>query len=538
MTTLDWVVVALYFVLVFVVAIVVTRRGGTTETADGFFLAGRNTGWFVVGASLFASNIGAEHLVGLAGAGAASGVAVAQFEIMAGLVLLLLGWFFVPFYLRSGVFTMPEFLERRYSSGPRMYLAVVSVVSYVLTKISVTVAAGGIVFEALMGINFWTGATIVVIATGAYTLFGGLKAVLYTDAMQMFVLLLGAIVVTVLGLNAIGGWDVLVATVGREHFDLWKPSDHPDFPWTGILFGAPILGIWYWCTDQFIVQRVLAARDQVEARRGTIFAGLLKQLPLFLFVLPGIIAYALAESGQLQLDRPDQALPALAAQLLPAGLRGILVAGLLAALMSSLSSVFNSSATLVTMDLYKHWKPQASQRQLVVTGQVATVVLVLFGLAWIPLMELISGQLYTYLQSVQAYISPPIAAVFLVGLLWPRANAKGAITALALGFVLGFGRLILELNAPIAWAPATMFAEINFLHFAVLLFAISVVALVAVSLATTAPDESRLQNLTIATLKPVSAADQGRERAARRSDIALSVLLLLIIAAIWTIFGS
>ncbi len=538
MTTLDWVVVVLYFVLVFVVAIVATRRGRSTESADGFFLAGRNTGWFVVGASLFASNIGAEHLVGLAGTGAASGIAVAQFEIIAGLVLLLLGWFFVPFYLRSGVFTMPEFLERRYSSGPRMYLAIVSVVSYVLTKISVTIAAGGIVFEALMGINFWTGATIVVLATGVYTLFGGLRAVLYTDAMQMFVLLLGAIVVTVLGLNAIGGWDALVATVGRERFDLWQPSSHPDFPWTGILFGAPILGVWYWCTDQFIVQRVLAARDQVQARRGAIFAGFLKQTPLFLFVLPGIIAYALAQSGQLHMERPDQALPALAAQLLPAGMRGILIAGLLAALMSSLSSVFNSSATLVTMDLYKRWKPQASQRQLVMTGQVATVVLVLLGLAWIPFMQLISGQIYTYLQSVQAYISPPIAAVFLVGLLWPRANAKGAIAALALGFVLGFGRLFLELNAPIAWGPAAMLAEINFLHFAVLLFAISVVALIVVSLATAPPDQARLQNLTIATLEPTSPAEQARGRMARRGDVALSVLLLLIIAAIWTIFSG
>lgn len=538
MTTLDWIVVALYFVLVFVVAIVVTRRGKTTESADGFFLAGRNTGWFIVGASLFASNIGAEHLVGLAGTGAASGVAVAQFEIIAGLVLLLLGWFFVPFYLRSGVFTMPEFLERRYSSGPRTYLAIVSIVSYVLTKISVTVAAGGIVFEALMGINFWTGATIVVLATGVYTLFGGLKAVLYTDAMQMFVLLIGAVVVTVLGLNALGGWDALVSIVGKDHFDLWKPSTHPDFPWTGILFGAPILGVWYWCTDQFIVQRVLAAKNQVEARRGAIFAGFLKQTPLFLFVLPGIIAYALAQTGQLQMDRPDQALPALAAQLLPAGFRGILIAGLLAALMSSLSSVFNSSATLVTMDIYKRWKPQASQRQLVVTGQVSTVVLVLFGLAWIPFMQLISGQLYTYLQSVQAYISPPIAAVFLVGLLWPRANAKGAIAALALGFVLGFGRLFLELSAPIPWGPVALFAEINFLHFAVLLFAVSVVALVGVSLATAAPDRARLKDLTIATLQPVNAADGAYERAARRSDIALSVLLLLIIAAIWTIFSG
>jgi SSS family solute:Na+ symporter len=538
MTTLDWIVVLVYFALVFAVAIVATRRARSTESADGFFLAGRNAGWFVVGASLFASNIGAEHLVGLAGTGAASGIAVAQFEIIAGLVLLLLGWFFVPFYLRSGVFTMPEFLERRYSSGPRMYLAIVSVISYVLTKISVTIAAGGIVFEALMGINFWVGATIVVLATGVYTLFGGLKAVLYTDAMQMFVLLLGAIVVTVLGLQAIGGWDGLTAVVGPERFDLWQPSSHPDFPWTGILFGAPILGVWYWCTDQFIVQRVLAARNQVEARRGTIFAGLLKQLPLFIFVLPGVIAYALAESGKLELASPDQALPALAAQLLPAGLRGVLIAGLLAALMSSLSSVFNSSATLVTMDLYKRWRPLASSRQLVVTGQVATVVLVLFGLAWIPLMKLISGQLYTYLQSVQAYISPPIAAVFLVGLLWPRANAKGAIAALALGFVLGFGRLALELNAPIGWAPAAAFAQVNFLHFAVLLFAISVAALVLVSLVTAPPPAEQTRDLTIATLQPASGAARHRARAALGGDLALSILLLFIIAAIWTIFSG
>jgi SSS family solute:Na+ symporter len=536
-TTFDWAVVVLYFVLIFVVAAIVTRRGHPTESTDGFFLAGRNIGWFVVGASLFASNIGAEHLVGLAGTGAASGVAVAQFEIIAGLVLLLLGWFFVPFYLRSGVFTMPEFLERRYSAGPRMYLAIVSVVSYVLTKISVTVAAGGIVFEALMGINFWTGATIVVVATGLYTLLGGLRVVLYTDAIQMFVFLAGSIAITVLGLQALGGWDVLVDTVGQDHFDLWKPSTHPDFPWTGILFGAPILGIWYWCTDQFIVQRVLSARNLAEARRGTIFAGFLKQTPIFLFVLPGIIAYALAQTGHIQLDRADQALPALTAQLLPTGLRGLAVAGLLAALMSSLSSVFNSSATLVTMDLYKHWRPQASERQLVVTGQVTTVILVLFGLAWIPFMQLISAQIYTYLQSVQAYISPPIAAVFLVGLLWPRANAAGAIAALALGFVLGFGRLILELNAPLAWAPAAAFAGINFLHFAVMLFAASVVVLVLVSLATAAPKAERLRDLTIATVQPQDPAVVAQERPRRRGDAALSILLLILIAAIWTIFS-
>jgi SSS family solute:Na+ symporter len=283
---------------------------------------------------------------------------------------------------------------------------------------------------------------------------------------------------------------------------------------------------------------VLSARDQVEARRGSIFAGLLKQTPLFLFVLPGMVAYALAQTGKLHLDRPDQALAALTAQVLPAGMRGVVAAGLLAALMSSLSSVFNSTATLVTIDLYRHWYPRASDRQLVVTGRVATVVMVVLGLAWIPFMQLISGQLYTYLQSVQAYISPPIAAVFLVGLLWPRANAAGAMTALGLGFVLGFGRLILELNRPLAWGPASALAEINFLHFAVLLFAVSVVALVVVSLATTPPDRARLRDLTIATLRPADEASQARDRAARRGDVALSLLLLAIVGAIWTIFSG
>jgi SSS family solute:Na+ symporter len=319
---------------------------------------------------------------------------------------------------------------------------------------------------------------------------------------------------------------------------MWKPSNHPDFPWTGVIFGAPILGVWYWCTDQFIVQRVLAAKDQVEARRGAIFAGFVKQLPLFIFVLPGIIAYALAESGQLHLESPDQALTALTAQLLPAGLRGIVIAGLLAALMSSLSSVFNSSATLVTMDLYKRWRPAATERKLVATGQLATILLVLLGLAWIPFMKLISDQLYTYLQSVQAYISPPIAAIFLVGILWPRANAKGAIAALVLGFVLGFGRLLLELNAPVAWAPAAAFAEVNFLHFAVLLFAASIIVMVAVSLASAAPPPEKIRDLTIATLRPLEPDALAADRAARRGDIALSVLLVLTIAAIWTIFSA
>ena len=333
LATLDWSVIAVYFMLVFGVAIWASLRERANKgTSADYFLAGRDAGWFLVGGSLFASNIGSEHLVGLAGTGAASGVAVGQFEILASLILLLLGWVFVPFYLSSGVFTMPEFLERRYSEGARWYLAIISIIGYVLTKISVTIAAGGIVFEALMGIDFWTGALIVVVITGIYTIFGGLRAVLYTDLLQMFVLVGGAVATSPCSAfprSEDGGR--LQGTVGPAFLDLWKPATDPDFPWTGILFGAPILGVWYWCTDQFIVQRVLAARDQDNARRGTVFAGYLKLLPLFIFVIPGVIAYALSQRGALQLDTPDQALPTLIGVLLPVGLRGLVVAGLLAA---------------------------------------------------------------------------------------------------------------------------------------------------------------------------------------------------------------
>ena len=499
--TLDWVVIAGYFLLVFAVAIWATMiERSTRETSADYFLAGRDAGWFIVGASLFASNIGSEHLVGLAGTGAASGIAVAQFEVLASLILLILGWLFVPFYLSSGVFTMPEFLERRYSAKARWYLAVISIVGYVLTKISVTIAAGGIVFEALMGIDFWTGAMIVVVITGIYTIFGGLRAVLYTDMMQMFVLIGGAVAVTLLGLGALGGWSGMSEAVGPGFLTLWKPISDPSFPWTGILFGAPILGVWYWCTDQFIVQRVLAAHNQDHARRATIFAGYLKLLPLFIFVIPGVIAYALAEQGRLQLATPDQALPTLIATLLPAGLRGLVVAGLLAALMSSLSSVFNSTSSLITLDVYKKLRPAASERQLVLVGQSSTAILVGFGLLWIPLMQLISGQLYQYLQSVQAYISPPIAAVFLIGILWQRVNASGAIASLLTGFVLGMGRLILEINKRHLDGIWLSYADINFLHFAIILFVICSVVLVAVSLLTPSPAADKVTGLTLSLI--------------------------------------
>jgi SSS family solute:Na+ symporter len=532
--TLDWVVIALYFLVVFAVAIWATMiERSARETSTDYFLAGRDAGWFIVGASLFASNIGSEHLVGLAGTGAASGIAVAQFEVLASLILLILGWLFVPFYLSSRVFTMPEFLERRYSAKARWYLAIVSIIGYVLTKISVTIAAGGIVFQALMGINFWTGAMIVVVITGVYTIFGGLRAVLYTDMLQMFVLIGGAIAVTLLGLSALGGWGEMTASVAPGFMSLWKPLSDPNFPWTGILFGAPILGVWYWCTDQFIVQRVLAAHDRNHARRATIFAGYLKLLPLFIFVIPGVIAYALAEQGRLRLGAPDEALPTLVAALLPVGLRGLVVAGLLAALMSSLSSVFNSTSALVTLDVYKKLRPAASERQLVLVGQSTTAVLVGLGLLWIPAMRLISGQLYQYLQSVQAYISPPIAAVFLVGILWKRVNATGAIASLLTGFVLGMGRLVAELNKGRLDGLLRSYADINFLHFAIFLFVVCAGVLIIVSLLTPPPAEEKVEGLTFARA-PAAVTAVGNWI---RTDRVFSVLLVALVGALWLYFS-
>ncbi len=530
----DWMLVALYFMVVFGVAIwsIVREKKEGTDSA-GYFLAGKNVGWFVIGASLFASNIGSEHLVGLAGTGAASGLAVGQFEILACLILLILGWLFVPFYLRSGVFTMPEFLERRYSSQARWYLAVISIIGYVLTKISVTIFAGGIVFESLMGINFWTGALVVVVATGAYTIIGGLRAVLYTDMLQAFVLIGGAIAVTVIGIGELGGLSELSRQTGGEFFNLWKPLSDPNFPWTGILFGAPILGVWYWCTDQFIVQRVLSARNIDHARRGTIFGGYLKLLPLFIFVLPGLVAYALSQSGRIELAHPDQALPVLVGTLMPNGLRGIVVAGLLAALMSSLSSVFNSCSTLITWDIYRKLRPQASEKRLVWVGRAATGVLVVCGLLWIPMMKFISGQLYQYIQSVQAYIAPPIAAVFLLGIFSRRVNARGAMACLWTGFVIGIGRLAAEIGKESLPSWLRGFAEINFLHFAVFLFAICVLVLVVVSLTAAPPSAKQLE----VAYTPDSGPGKARS-SARLQDSLLSVFLLMLVAAIWFFFSK
>lgn len=538
--TIDIAVIAGYFLLILFIAFWAVRKGrkrnqASFESSEEYFLGGRDLSWFVIGASLFASNIGSEHLVGLAGQGASGDFVASQFEILASLILLLLGWVFVPFYLKSGVFTMPEFLEKRYSSTARNYLSWVSIVAYVLTKISVTIAAGGIVFTALLGIDFWTGAILIVVITGLYTVLGGLKAVVYTDLIQMFILIGGAIGVTVYGLVEVGGFEAIKIKTSAEHLSLWRPFSDENFPWTGILFGAPILGVWYWCTDQFIVQRTLAAKNLDHARKGTIFAGYLKLLPMFIFVLPGVIAYALSVGPDAVIQFPesesgvqyDAALPVMVMQLLPTGLRGLVVAGLLAALMSSLSSVFNSCSTLFTIDIYKKWRPQTSERRLVVVGQLATVILVALGLAWIPMLNIIEGGLFQKLQSIQAYIAPPIAAVFLLGLFMKRLNSKGAMASLLTGAVLGVVRLVLELNKDALSGFPLWVADINFLHFALLLFVLCSVVLLVVSLTTTPDDNPHLDQVTY-TPSHVPF---------RKENVVLSVGLVVLILILWFTFS-
>jgi len=497
--TLDWIVIVGYFLVIAALAIwVMTRKQSNTED---YFLAGRNIGWFVVGASIFASNIGSEHVVGLAGAGAGGKIPMLIYELHAWLVITL-GWVFLPFYIRSGVFTMPEFLERRFSSGTRWFLSVFSLIAYVLTKISVTVYAGGIVIASILNIDFWTGALATVVLTGIYTVLGGMRAVVYTEALQTVVLVIGAGTLTFVGLNAVGGWDGMRQALEPGYLNMWRPTTDPDFPWPSLVITSTIVGTWYWCTDQYIVQRVLAAKNIKEGRRGTIFGGLLKLLPVFLFLIPGVVALALKNKGELHWDSPDQAFASLLMNKMPAGLRGLVAAGLLAALMSSLASVFNSCSTLFTVDIYKKLRPDTEEKKLVNIGRLATVIVVILGILWIPIMQNISGVLYEYLQSVQAYIAPPITAVFLLGIFHKRINSSGALTTLIVGLVVAFLRIGLELASDSLDPNGILYtiATANFLTFAAWFFLFSVILCIAVSLFTPAPSPEQIQGLTYGSL--------------------------------------
>jgi len=596
--TLDWITLSLYFALIMGVAWWVIRK--RKDTAADYFLAGRNLGWWIIGASIFASNIGSEHIVGLAGTGATDGVAMAHYELHAW-CLLVLAWVFVPFYARSLVFTMPEFLERRFSSHSRYVLSIVSLITFVVSKIAVGIFAGGVVFATLLpelhlrlgGVqvnSFWIGSVLVIVLTGLYTILGGMRAVAYNDAVQVIILIIGSATLTIYGLVKLGGWNELRALCGSDMFNLWKPLIPPGvegtwapvmikdavgqvvkqawyfngyYPWLGMLFCAPIIGLWYWCTDQYIVQRALGAPNERTARRGSIFAGILKLLPVYLFLVPGLIAFALAKSGKVPglevMVSPDgspiphqaqAAFPLLVKYMLPAGLRGIVVAGLLSALMGSLAGVFNACSTLFTMDLYKKWKPLASQHQIVRTGRIATAVMVFIALMWIPVIQGARG-LYNYLQAVQGYLAPPIFVVFFFGVFWKRLNAKGCLWALIAGFALGLSRMLVDTPvalglfgyADAAKTIANGYAEGSFLwivnniyfqYFSVLITIVSIVVMIVVSYLTREPDYEKFKSLTFGT---ATEEDRRRTRASWDwHDLLGSAIVLAFILAAYLYF--
>ena len=544
---LDVAIIAVYFLIIFGIGFYFAKRGRNSEE---YFLAGRSIGWFAIGASLFVSNISTEHFIGLAGSGASSGLAAGNFEWLACLMLLLLGWVFVPFYLRSNVFTMPEFLERRFNRSCANYLATISVIAYIFTKISVHLYAAAIVLQRVVSWDQWTVAIVLLVATGIYTIAGGLAAVIYTDLVQTVILLLGALALTFIGLDRVGGFAGLRAVIPDSYFHMFRPASDGEFPWTGIVFGAPILGIWYWCTDQVIVQRVLSARDEGHAKAGTIFAGFLKVLPVFLLVVPGLIAFALypqlftTVNGQV--TNGNIAFPSLIVNLLPTGIVGLMIAALLAALMGAMSSVFNSASTMVTLDFYKKIRPAASEAQLVLFGRLATGGMVVLGLLWVPFIDRLSTQLWIYLQSVQAYISPPIAVCFIFGILWTRINGQGAISSLLVGFVLGTVRFVMEVLDKTQHYDAPLLRRLvdtNFLHYAIFMFVVCTVVLIGVSMMFPAPDRGKLAGLTFATVDhkletlTVNAPHLTRETAAERKlNILFSLLLIGTITLLWIHF--
>jgi SSS family solute:Na+ symporter len=462
---------------------------------------------------------------------------MAHWELHAWVLILLAG-LFVPFYYRAGVQTIPEFLERRFSARARTILSVVSLVAYVFTKVSVTVYAGAIVFQALLPDTFgsrenafWVGAFSTVIITGVYTVFGGMRAIMATAVPQAVLILLGSFVITYLGLNTLSGgagvlagWSELkaAAQTNAAAFALWRPLSDPDFPWLGVLIASPIIGIWYWCTDQYIVQRTLSARDLATARRGALFGGLLKVWPVLIFLIPGLIGWALHQKGLLALPTRlvdgaavidgDAVFPTLVTALLPEGVRGLIVACLLAALMSSLASLFNSSAALFTVDVYEKLRPGKSDQHLLLVGRIATATVVVLGILWIPVMKVISGGgLYQYLQSVQGYLAPPITAVFLLGVFWDRVNARGAVWGLTGGFVLGMLKLTCQAffgeNKISSPAVLAAIGDFNFLYASGILFLLSVVLIIAGSLGAPPPPPEQIRGLTYKSIR----ADAGDE---------------------------
>ncbi|XP_065176336.1 sodium/glucose cotransporter 4-like isoform X1 [Sycon ciliatum] len=473
----DGIVLAVYFIGLIGIGIWTSRRKTNHGSTEGYFLAGRSVPWWAIGTSLFASNIGSEHFIGLAGTGAASGVAVSAYELHAVWIVLLLGWLFAPIYLKSGVYTMPQFLGRRFQS-PRLraFVSVYTLISYILTKVSVDLYAGDVFMKEALGWDIYPSTITLLVITGIYTITGGLAAVIYTEVLQSVIMVAGSFVLMVLSFNKVGGLSGLrekwpgnytysvpngtcdVGAVPDNAFHMFRSPSDEKFPWPAVVIAIPSTGIFYWCSSQVMVQRVLGAKNAFHAKLGTILCGLLKILPLFLIVLPGMIARTLyprrvgcgiaCECEEI-CDNSDGcsniAYPELVLNVLPTGLTGLLLAVMMAALMSSLASTFNSAGTMFTIDVWNALRPHSSQRQQVVVGYVVVVVMVVISVAWLPVLEALQGdQLFLYLQAISSYAQPPLSAVYLMGVFWTRTTPRGVYAGLTVGLLIGLVRFVLE----------------------------------------------------------------------------------------------
>ncbi len=550
MAILDWVILILF--LLCLIGIVIWVIKGKSDNTSDYFLSGRSETWLAVGAAIFAANIGSEHLVGLAGAGAESGMAMAHWE-MQGWMILILGWVFVPFYAHSKVFTMPEFLLKRFNKDTSSTLSIITLVSYVLTKVSVTAFTGGIFLQSVLGIDFWYGAIGLVLLTGIFTVLSGMKGIMSISVIQTPILIGGAITILLLGLIKLGGggilngWHEVVRHAGNNIHLIHKKGDlwYDKFPGIGVIFGAAIIGFWYWCTDQHIVQRALAAKDINNARKGTIFAGFLKILPVFMFLIPGMIAAAMKAKGMLLFNDNNEAYGKLVGYLLPMGIKGLVIVGFIAALMTSLAAHFNSSATLFTIDFYKNFRPLASEHRLVWVGRLATISVVLLGLIWIPIMKGLGSVLYEYLQNMQSLIAPAIAAVFILGVFNRKITPKAGQWGLIIGFIIGMSRLGLMIMDParsldvsankIIMDPTLRnglftILNINWLHFEVFLFVFTILLMVTISFFTPKANENQLQGLTYFSRSPEQIAES------RKSWNTWDVLTSLTVVAVCILF--
>jgi SSS family solute:Na+ symporter len=535
-TFFDGVVIIIFLAAVTGLGFYYAGRG--EKNFSEYFLSGRNVGWAAIGFSIFATNISSEHFIGLAGSGASRGLAGGQFELIAVFILIILGWLIAPVYLKSGVVTMPEFLEKRYDRTNRKLFAYFSIIIYIFTKISFSLIAGGLLFYKIFGMGVYTSAILIVLLTGIYSVIGGASAVIRTNVFNAIVLILGALVLTVFGLHAVGGFSGLQEKLPATYFSMFKGISDPDFPWTGIIIGAPILAFWYWCTDQYIIQNVMSAKSIGDARRGTLLAALLKLTPLFILVLPGLIAAALYPE-----INGDEAFPVLiTSSILPTGFKGLVIAGLLAAIMSSLASVFNVTATLFTNDFYKVKHPNASERELVLVGRLATAVIVFTAILSIPMIRIISSQMYIYLQGLQAFISPPIVVIFLMGLLLKKASPKAALWTFIIGETIGVSRLGLEMMVNNGILTSPLFLQIshfNFLHFAIILFGFSllvftIVNALAVIETSTAP---RLQYSFAESYQELKLDFLNlKNLASHKFNLLFSAFIFLIIIGLWSMW--